>query len=375
MKNLSIYIHIPFCVQKCNYCDFLSAPATEATRQAYVERLIEEIETEAEHYRNDTVVSVFFGGGTPTVLQTEQLCAILTTLKEQYHVSHDAEITMEVNPKTADYQKLAACKKAGVNRLSIGMQSARDEELKRLGRIHTFEDFLALYDEARQAGFQNINVDVMSALPGQTMEKYEETLHKVLALQPEHISAYSLIVEEGTPFFEWNEKGLLALPEEEVERQMYKRTEKRLAEHGYRRYEISNYAKEGYECRHNSVYWRRGNYVGFGIGAASMVDNVRFQNDADLTKYIAGNREKQVDKLSKKECMEEFMFLGLRMMEGVKEAQFVADFGITMEEVYGPVLQKMQVDGLLERTDGAIRLTKRGIDVSNYVMAAFLLDE
>ena len=371
MKNLSVYVHIPFCVKKCDYCDFLSAPADEKTKTQYVDRLLEEIEREAENYREYRVVSVFFGGGTPSVLKTEDTARIMAALKEHFTITKTAEITSEMNPKTADYTKLKMYKEMGFNRLSIGLQSTVDEELKTLGRIHDYEDFLKAYKNARKAGFQNINVDIMSTLPGQTLESYRQTLERVTQLNPEHISAYSLILEEGTPFFERYEE-----TDEETDREMYMLTGKMFNECGYHRYEISNYAKEGYECRHNKTYWEREDYVGFGIGAASLVGNTRFRNNADLNAYLEGNFEKEERAiLTEKECMEEFMFLGLRLIQGVSKTKFLKQFGIKMEQVYGEVLEKMEKQGLLINGNEQVRLTEKGLDVSNYVMAEFLFDE
>lgn len=382
MKKIELYFHIPFCVKKCRYCDFLSAPADEKTRDAYMEALLKEIRGRAEEYREYFVDSVFIGGGTPSVVNALWIERLLETVRQCFPVSKEAEISIEVNPGTVDGEKLSRYFAAGVNRVSIGMQSADDGELMRLGRIHSFQDFQKTYRLAVEAGFRNINVDIMSALPGQSMDSYCMTLEKVLQLnpQPAHISAYSLIVEEGTPFAEWNEKGLLSLPDEDCERQMYEETQKRLRRHGYDRYEISNYAKKGFACRHNLGYWRRVDYAGFGIGAASLVDNNRFQNGNVLTDYLAdplGCRG-QIQKLSVEEQMEEFLFLGLRMTEGVEENAFRDAFGKTLDEVYGAVIEKNIADGLLEYKEGAsagrrLALTGRGLDLSNYVMAQFLL--
>ena len=370
MKNLSVYVHIPFCVKKCDYCDFLSAAADEKTKTKYVDRLLEEIEKEAENYRKYRVVSVFFGGGTPSVLKKEDTERIMSALQKHFNIAKTSEITSEMNPKTADYEKLKAYKEMGFNRLSIGLQSTVDEELKTLGRIHDYHDFLKVYEEAREAGFENINVDIMSTLPGQTLESYRKTLERVTELNPEHISAYSLILEEGTPFFERYEE-----TDEETDREMYMLTGKILEDYGYHRYEISNYAREGYECRHNKAYWERQDYVGFGIGAASLVENVRFRNKADLHAYLAGGGEKEECAiLTEKECMEEFMFLVLRLIGGVSKAKFQEQFGTKMDQVYGEVLEKMENQELLINGDEQVRLTERGLDVSNYVMAEFLLE-
>ena len=313
---------------------------------------------------------------------------MLGTVKEHYSLAQDAEITMEVNPGTVSEKALSRYREAGVNRLSIGLQSADDKELASIGRIHTWEQFLETYTEARKADFRNINVDIMSALPGQTLSRYRNTLEKVLSLEPapEHISAYSLILEEGTHLYDLYEKGMLEIPDEDTDRLMYQETKELLARRGYRRYEISNYAKEGCECRHNRGYWTRENYAGFGLGAASLVENVRFKNGTDLQAYLAnssGCRE-DVRQLSREEQMEEFMFLGLRMTEGVDEGLFRRLFGCGMEEVYGEVIGKNIRDGLLrmdcdfegKEEHAALRrlsLTEKGLDVSNYVMAQFLL--
>ena len=287
-KELELYIHIPFCVKKCSYCDFLSAPATEQTREAYMAALFAEIRGNAEKYRERIVTTIFIGGGTPSLLSGKTVIQLMKKLRENFCVAEDAEITMEVNPGTATLEKLRAFRKAGINRISIGMQSAQEPELKMLGRIHDFDCFCRVYREAVEAGFENINVDVMSGLPGQTIDTYRDTLEKVLHLSPvpQHISAYSLIVEEGTPFATMKEKGELPLPEEDMERAMYEETIEVLAQYGFQRYEISNYAREGYECRHNVGYWTRKDYLGFGIGAASLVDNGRFQNRRELAAYL-----------------------------------------------------------------------------------------
>ena len=380
-KELELYIHIPFCVRKCSYCDFLSAPATEQTREAYMAALFAEIGGRAKDYSDRTVTSIFIGGGTPSLLSGEQIGQLMDRIREQFAMAQDAEITMEVNPGTASAEKLRNFYTAGINRLSIGMQSAQAEELKNLGRIHDFEGFCQVYREAVEAGFTNINVDVMSGLPGQTLETLRDTLGKLLALRPmpQHISAYSLIVEEGTPFARMAERGELQLPEEDTERAMYEETREILAKYGFHRYEISNYARDGYECLHNVGYWIRRDYLGFGIGAASLVDNVRFQNGRDLITYLENpqdcREEEQV--LTEQEQMEETMFLGLRLIRGISYEQFEKQYGRSLPEVYGPVITQNIADGLLreyteESGERFLALTEKGLDVSNYVMAQFL---
>lgn len=386
IKSAGLYVHIPFCVRKCAYCDFLSMPASEEVRENYVNLLCEEIEREAVCYPDYRGETVFFGGGTPTILRPEQIERVLCKLSECFSVDvfgkRAEEITIECNPGTVTGEDLRRLRRMGINRLSIGLQSAQNEELRKLGRIHSWEDFLRTYSFAREAGFENINVDVMSALPGQSVESYVNSIEKVVGLRPEHISAYSLIIEEGTPFYEQygtadkqreidgvDEKHLL--PSEEEERQMYELTEMILREIGYRRYEISNYALPGYECRHNITYWKRGNYLGFGLGAASLMENCRFTKPKDLKEYTENlHREEQF--LSTQEQMEEFMFLGLRLMEGISCKEFKEAFHVPIESIYGDVLEKLERQGLLTREKDRIFLTKRGIDISNTALAEFL---
>ena len=389
MKELELYLHIPFCERKCAYCDFLSAPADGPVRISYIKKLQQEIAYYGERYREYEVSSIFFGGGTPTILEGYQLAGILETLKQYFFLQKDAEITVECNPGTLTMGKAEKLVAAGFNRLSLGLQSADDRELQYLGRIHDYQQFLESYDLARKAGFHNINVDLMSALPGQTLESWKETLQKIAALRPEHISAYSLIIEEGTPFYERfaadeeiRESGghPRLLPEEEAERQMYLYTEDFLRTKGYRRYEISNYAKPGYECRHNCGYWTRKEYLGLGLGASSLVGHQRFQNTSDLEEYLEQKYDPayninhiHMETLDKKSEMEEFMFLGLRLMEGISRQKFEETFRVTLESVYGKVLRKLKEEQLIEESAGAVRLTEHGIDVSNYVLSEFLL--
>lgn len=410
MKELELYLHIPFCERKCAYCDFLSAPADLPVRISYIKKLQEEIAYYGAQYGEYQVSSIFFGGGTPTILEGYQLAAILETVKEHFNITTDAEITVECNPGTLTAGKAEKLVQAGFNRLSMGLQSADDRELQLLGRIHNFAQFLESYDLARKAGFRNINVDLMSALPGQTLKSWQDTLQKVTALRPEHISAYSLIIEEGTPFYERfaederiREEGghPRLLPEEDVERQMYELTETFLQIKGYERYEISNYAKPGYECRHNCGYWIRKDYLGLGLGASSLVEHQRFQNTSDLKTYLEQEYSSQcggqyeriaetiqlqaetgltqtghhihIEILDKKSEMEEFMFLGLRLMAGISRQQFEKKFQVTLNSVYGEVLRKLKGEQLIEEVAGYVRLTEHGIDVSNYVLAEFLL--
>lgn len=363
-KPLELYIHIPFCIRKCAYCDFLSAPAAPEVQEAYVGQLLQEIAASKKLPEDYEAVTVFFGGGTPGILKGELLCSILRALRDRFSVREDAEITVEANPGTVNRDKLVQYREAGVNRISLGLQSADNQELKLLGRIHTWEQFLESFQLARETGFRNINVDLMSALPGQTTESVHRTLERVLALSPEHISAYSLILEEGTPFHKRYEGHPELLPSEEEERQMYYDTRDRLCACGYEHYEISNFAKPGYACRHNLGYWERRDYKGFGLGAASLLENVRYANQTDLTEYLKGNFAGTEAPLTEQAVREEYFFLGLRKMEGVEPGRY--------REHYEERIQRLQAQQLLEEKDGRIRLTERGTDVSNYVMAQFL---
>ena len=432
MQPLELYIHIPFCVKKCAYCDFLSGPAGEQEREDYVNLLAEEIRNCPDAVKDYEVVSIFFGGGTPSLLTGEQMERLMDVIRETFTLGQDAEITMEMNPGTVEEEKLRKYKEAGVNRLSIGLQSVNDEELRLLGRIHTYEEFLEAYHMARDCGFANLNVDLISAIPGQTVESWRHTLEKVIALHPEHISAYSLILEEGTPFYkkyieEENGEGP-KLPDEDAERQMYWDTETLMEKNGYHRYEISNYAKEGCACRHNLGYWERVPYLGFGIGAASLVPGEligkldleerrnqkkekrgkavgdseshvnletagnkknavemkkeraagkmgRYTNPAKLKDYALSYQNKfHAELLTEAEEMEEFMFLGLRKMNGISKKIFSEYFGKSLEDVYGEPIQKLENLNLLEQNVDRVWLTKRGIDVSNSVFVEFILE-
>lgn len=398
MKNLSIYIHIPFCVRKCLYCDFLSAPAHDGGMENYVNLLLREIEEQSIFYGDHRVVSIFLGGGTPSLLPAGETGRILERVRDRFAVVEDAEITIECNPGTVTAEKLANYITHGINRLSIGLQSTEDEELKRIGRIHDYDTFLETYRRAREAGFGNINIDLMAGLPGQSIESYRKTLERVVSLAPEHISAYSLILEEGTPLYV-NRKSY-TFPDEDEDREMYELTEKVLGQAGFWCYEISNYAREGRECRHNMVYWRRGDYAGFGLGASSMVGNVRWKNpdgQADYEAYVERmtavdesrgvySEETQAERaarmtiagacevqpLTVQEQMEEFMFLGLRLTEGVDLGEFRQYFGKSADEIYGKQIRTFTGQRLMEREGERLRLTPRGIDVSNTVFAAFL---
>ena len=401
-KKLEIYVHIPFCAKKCAYCDFLSFPGNMRMRREYTDKLLEEIRIQSSFVREYQVDTIFLGGGTPSVLDVTDITAIMGTLKEHYDIAPDAEITIEVNPGTVKMEGLVAYREAGINRVSMGLQSADDTELRYLGRIHTYDEFLKSFQRVRMAGFTNVNVDLISAIPGQTPESWRNTLKKTAMLKPEHISAYSLIVEEGTPFYDRygghvemesyemspeERRRLMALPDlpdEDTEREMYYMTRNCLAEQGYERYEISNYARPGFECRHNVGYWTGTEYLGLGLVASSYLEGCRFHNTSDFQSYVSAHFDDEaefcqalrqdMEQLSVKSKMEEFMFLGLRLTRGVSVEGFITRFGQSIRNVYGGVIDKLEREGLLEHKNGYYRLTERGLDLSNYAMSLFLLD-
>ncbi len=378
-KELELYIHIPFCIRKCAYCDFLSGPADDETISHYLGALKKEILSQKELAKDYSVTSIFFGGGTPSVLTGTQMRRLMDTLRRCFAIAEDAEISLEANPGTVTKRKLKAYRNAGIGRISFGLQSTNDSELKVLGRIHTYQEFLQSFALARECGFENINVDLISAVPNQTVASWEESVRKIVALAPEHISAYSLIIEEGTPFFEKYGEGAAEealLPSEEDERLMYQRTEEILEAAGYHRYEISNYAKPGKECRHNLGYWERKEYLGLGLGASSLIRNARFKNCDDLQLYIAHSDDvlqiREIEgALSAQEQMEEYIFLGMRKMEGISLEGFRETFGVPLMECYGENIRRMHSAGLVTM-DERLRLTKKGIDISNYVFAEIL---
>jgi len=419
LKELGLYIHIPFCVKKCAYCDFLSAPASEATKKRYMDSLMTEIRSYSGKADEYLVQTIFIGGGTPSSLDTGYIEEMMRTLKQVFRIKgindgaenmeETAEISIEVNPGTLNKEKLEGYLRAGINRLSFGLQSTDNEELKLLGRIHTYEQFEENFLLAREVGFHNINIDLMSALPGQTVKAWETTLEKVVLLKPEHISAYSLIIEEGTPFYARYEGEPEAvedkelLPGEETDRLIYVRTKEILEANDYCRYEISNYAKEGFQCKHNTSYWIGTEYLGLGLGASSLIDNARFHNLSDLEEYsslceqdrkddsivrkrsIDKNKKngiiddsiglrRDIERLTESGQMEEFMFLGLRMCQGVNKEAFKQRFTKSIETIYGVVINKLIKEELLAAEGDRLYLTDYGIDVSNIVLARFLLE-
>lgn len=400
---MELYIHIPFCMKKCGYCDFLSMVSGEEERAAYIGALCREIACYGRLYGGERVDTVYIGGGTPPVVGVDALEKVLECVREKFYVNPGAEVTVELNPATINKDGLHKLREKGVNRLSIGLQSADNRELKLLGRIHTYEDFLQVYRDARCEGFDNINVDLMSALPGQTVENYAKSLDAVIKLRPEHISSYSLILEEETPFYRLYGEHPELLPAEEEDRGMYRLTGEKLKEVGYKRYEISNYALPGFASKHNSGYWKRIPYLGLGLGASSFMNHARWKNVADLKEYLqiwdknrtlegefSGNGagktgdgslpglcRREWEELSPEDEMAEYMYLGLRMMEGITVKGFEEDFHRSFSGVYGDIVSGLEQEGLLTICDRGgkderISLTEFGIDVSNYVFGKFI---
>ncbi len=382
--ELELYIHIPFCEKKCNYCDFLSFRTDPAIHGTYISQLIKELTGMSAICGGYTVSSVFVGGGTPSILQAEYIEAVLDAVRRNYDLSEYAEITIECNPGSIMRHKLAAYKNAGVNRLSIGLQSADNAELKLLGRVHSFEDFLKTYQAARMEGFHNINVDLIDCFPMQSMNTWRKTLRTVLMLKPEHVSVYNLIIEPGTPFYEMQKEGVLMMPSEEEQEEIDSYTKSYMKRSGYIRYEFSNWCRPGFECRHNYGYWTGVPYLGFGLGASSFFSGYRWKNTDRIEDYLGIDLENDpeafaerlrtdITKLSREEKMEEFMYLGLRCTEGVSAMNFLGRFGLSINAVFGVPIEKNIGLGLIEHEGDRYRLTERGIDVSNQVLSEFLL--
>lgn len=376
--GMELYLHMPFCVRKCAYCDFLSFPTDQETQNLYTRRLREDIDAMGKKYGDIPVDTIFIGGGTPSVPDSALIVGIMEHVRKAFHVAEGAEISMEANPGTVTREKLTDYRRAGINRLSFGLQSANDRELKLLGRIHTWAEFLESFHLARECGFTNINIDLMSALPGQTRESWKDTLKRVTDLNPEHISAYSLIIEDGTPFGEkyGSEEGRKLLPDEDSEREMYHETKRFLRDCGYERYEISNYAKPGRACRHNIGYWTGLPYLGLGLGASSYMDGCRFAVNSDMKQYL---EEKpgmftDVEKLTKKDMEEEFFYVGLRMTAGVSLPEFERRFGVSVKDVYPGLMETFVAEKAAVFQGDRFVLTDYGLDVSNYIMAQFLQD-
>ena len=368
MKGL--YVHIPFCIKKCNYCDFNSFCAEDSVKEAYVKALL----CEMSEYKGEKVDTVYIGGGTPTTLSTGLLKSVITGIKENFVLMPDTEFTVEMNPKTADKEKLEMLYKMGVNRLSIGVQSFCDDELKALGRVHNKKDALEAISLAKKAGFSNISIDLMSAIPKQTRESFLETLEIAISQNPSHISCYSLILEEGTPLFDAVKNGKEMLCDEDTERELYEYAKNTLEKNGYVQYEISNFAKDGRLSRHNIKYWTMEEYIGLGISAHSFVGGVRYSDTDNIESYLGHNfRSDKKEVLTKTDMMSEFVFLGLRMTEGISEKVFSERFGVNIYEVFPKPLEKFIKMGLLICENGRILLSEAAVSVSNQIMCEFLL--
>ena len=439
-NDLAIYIHVPFCKAKCRYCDFVSGPGTDEEIDAYVDALVSEIRAAKDEYSKFHVTSIYMGGGTPSILSTAQFEKIVKALEETFGLvrqygekgpfslsgkkqgsafnyyflnavkdfKNQIEFTVECNPGTVEPKKLKVMKNLGVNRISLGLQSNNNENLKMLGRIHTVEDFIDSFYKCRDAGFENINVDLIQALPGQDVVEFMKELYSTMMIGPDHISVYSLIVEDGTPFsdctkvdkngnqiFKDEDGNILNFPSEDEDREMYETAADFLEKAGLARYEISNFAKKDRICRHNRSYWKRQNYLGFGISAASMVDNVRWKNTTDKAAYVEAcakgdfeSFKEEVQKLSVKDQMGEFMFLGLRCYDGVSKEEFMEYFGVDFDFQYGEITRKFIDEGFMKEEEfefynpetksnyikTRVMLTDKGINVSNTIMAEYLLD-
>jgi len=390
MKRLGLYIHIPFCIEKCRYCDFLSFGGNdESLHLAYIEALIAEIENiKGCGYEAD---SIYIGGGTPSLLNSDSIIKMMDAVSKAFAVSDNAEISIEANPKTVTTQKLSAYHSAGINRLSMGAQSTDDGLLKVLGRVHNSSDITVNYEQARKAGFDNINIDLMFAIPGQTRKQWMNSLSDIINLGPEHISFYSLQLEEGTPFYRMFTEGTLEYIDDETDRNMYHDAIEKLNSSGYMHYEISNAAKPGYQCEHNLKYWSMDEYLGLGLGSHSYINGQRFSNERNLYKYIeTGNKLIKKEKISMKQIsglspfvvwehknsrqddISEYIFTGLRKIEGIQLNDFTDRFGISVNEIYNNEILEHIENGLLELSEERLKFTLKGIDLSNFVLVDFV---
>ena len=362
-----IYIHIPFCKRKCKYCDFVSY----AGQSDYTDAYLDALEREMKQYAGESADTVFIGGGTPSIISVEQITRLTRSVFDTFDISKSYEFTVEVNPGTLDAHKINALLSGGVNRISVGVQSFNDTELHTVGRIHTSDEAYRAVEDLNRAGFKNISIDLMTALPNQTMESLKNTLKTAVSLPITHISAYSLIIEDGTPLAAEYDAGTLNLPGEDEDREMYSYAINYLAENGFNQYEISNFAKNGYECKHNIKYWTFEPYIGLGVAAHSFNGSERAYNTSDLFEYIRG-AESEVSALTNRDKMSEFIITGLRMNRGISSSRFAERFGETLEGVYGAVLTKFETMGLIKHENDRYSLTRRGIDVSNSVLCEFV---
>lgn len=375
MNNVALYIHIPFCKQKCLYCDFPSFAGKEEYMLDYAAALAKEIDS----IKDKKIKTIFVGGGTPTYLSLAGW-KILKNSIDRLDICEDLEFTVEGNPGTFTREKLAFFREMGVNRLSIGLQAFQDSILKKLGRVHTIQDFLQSFEMSRELGFHNINVDLMFGLPDQTLKQWVETLEEITKLNPEHLSCYSLIIEEGTDFYKKFQQGNLNLPDEELEREMYAQTIGFLEKEGYMQYEISNFTKDNKNCRHNLVYWEMEEYIGCGAASHSYNDGFRYRNEENVEKYIdkmnsQGSAIVEKTKNSYKDDMEEFMFMGLRKKQGIKKDEFSKKFNKDIHSVYSAIINKYVSTGFMIENEESIFLTYEGIELSNTIMADFLLED
>ena len=374
-KDIGLYIHIPFCKKKCSYCDFVSFSDKNSLIEKYKEAVIKEIKNKnISKYKINTI---YIGGGTPSILDSKCISDIINEVKE--YILDNAEVTIEINPGTADREKLKKYKEIGINRLSIGLQSTDNEILKKIGRIHSFEEFLNIYSLARKEGFNNINVDLMLGLPGQTIEILEESVRKIIKLNPEHISIYSLILEENTKMWDMVNNGILQLPSEDIERKMYWKVKNMLENNGYIHYEISNFAKKGYESRHNSDCWEQKEYIGVGLAAHSYLNKIRFSNTSNLEEYINNIDNEDFDKnitinetQTDEDTKKEYMLLGLRKIDGVSISKYKNKFGENPVFKYRQELEKLVKENLLEIDGDNIKLTNKGLDLANLVWEEFV---
>lgn len=374
MKEISLYIHIPFCKQKCFYCDFPSYASIDYLKEDYVDALCKEIEDKAIKYK---INSIFIGGGTPSYLEINQIDKLMKIINK-LNLSKDMEFTMECNPGTLTKEKLETMLRGGVNRISMGLQAVQNSLLKDIGRIHSFNQFKDNFNLAREVGFKNINVDLMFGLPNQKVEEWIESLEEIANLKPEHISAYSLIIEENTAFYKLWERNKLILPTEDEEREMYSITKKILKEYGYNQYEISNYSKEGYECFHNKTYWKCNDYLGVGSASSSFIEGKRIKNIENVKLYIdkINSKESVIEEIinnTKEDNIEEFIFMGLRMNDGINMKDFEERFNIDINSIYKNIIEKNINKNLLVIEKENLRLTDRGIELSNSVMSDFIL--
>lgn len=379
MNTIALYIHIPFCQKKCYYCDFNSYSGRQHLIKDYVEALKKEILIYKSVLNNYRISTIFFGGGTPSILEGDQIADIMDTIKKHYDVEDSAEISVEANPGTLNYNKLKRYYSSGINRLSMGLQACQNTLLKTLGRIHNFEDYLRNVEEARGIGFLNINTDLMFSLPGQSEDDLKKCLEKIVLLDIPHISAYSLIVEEGTPFNDWVKDKTIVLPDEETQLEMYHSTIEYLKEKGYEHYEISNFARPGFQCKHNMVYWHNKQYIGLGAGSHSYFNKERFSNVNDIEEYTHLVEDGKIPLenrigLSIKDEISETMFLGLRLMEGISVKKFIERFKVSPFQIYKKQIKKFSAQGLLEYDEASIKLTQKGIDISNVVFQELLPD-